>query len=246
MSRWAALWDNVRSVVLGLAIAFIISTAAIASYYIPSESMVPNLLVGDRLFVSKFPYGYSHYSIMGNPPLFQGRIFEREIARGDIAVFKTPQDNTTDLIKRIVGLPGDTIEMRHGVLVINDVPVPKERIEDLTYRAPGGEMRTVRRFRETLPNGKSYVTVDTRDGGQADNVGPFHVPAGNYFAMGDNRDNSLDSRWPSNIGVGFVPAENVVGRAEFIAWSLSGEGQWRHPATWAHALRGARSFTSLR
>ena len=246
MSRWAVIWDNVRSIGSGLAVAFVINTTAIASYYIPSESMVPNLLVGDRLFVTKYPYGYSHYSIIGNPPLFHGRIFEHEIARGDIVVFKTPHDNETDLIKRIVGLPGDTIEMRDGVLVINDVDVPKERIDDLTYRGPDGEMRTVRRFRETLPNGKSYITVDLQDDGQADNVGPFHVPAGHYFAMGDNRDNSLDSRWPSNIGVGFIPAENIVGRAEFIAWSLSGEGEWLHPSTWVHALRGRRSFTSLR
>ncbi len=246
MSFWATVWDNVRSIGSGLAVAFVINTTAVASYYIPSESMVPNLLVGDRLFVSKWPYGYSHYSVIGNPPLFSGRIFEHPIRRGDIAVFKTPHDNKTDLIKRIIGLPGDTIEMRQGVLVINGMDVPKERIDDLTYRAPDGEMHTVRRFRETLPGGKTYITVDLQDEGQADNVGPFNVPEGHYFAMGDNRDNSLDSRWPSSIGVGFVPAENFVGRAEFIAWSLSGEGEWLNPATWLHALRGERSFTSLR
>lgn len=240
------LWEHVRSIAAGIALYLVISTTAFASYFIPSESMVPSLFVGDHLFVLKFPYGYSQYSILGDPVPFHGRIFERPVTRGDIVVFKTPHDNKTDLIKRIVGLPGDTIEMRHGVLLINGAAVKKERIANLTYRGPDGAMHTVRRFRETLPEGRSYVTVDLQDDTLADNMGPYQVPAGHYFAMGDNRDDSLDSRWPKEVGVGFVPAENIVGKAELIAWSWSGEAELAHPSTWLQAFRSGRTLTVLR
>lgn len=240
------IYEELKSIVWGLALAFVVNTTCFASYYIPSESMVPTLLVGDRLFISKWPYGYSHFSMMGNPPLFEGRVFERPVARGDIVVFKKPSDGETDVIKRILGLPGDTIQMRHDVLSINGAAVKRARMDDLTYRAPDGDMRTVRRYRETLPDGRTYVTLDLRKDGMADNMGPYTVPAGHYFALGDNRDNSLDSRWPKDVGMGFIPEENVIGRAEFIAWSLSGLADALQPATWMHALRGERALTSLR
>jgi signal peptidase I len=231
------IYEELKSIFWGLALAFVVNTTCFASYYIPSESMVPTLLVGDRLFISKWPYGYSHFSMIGNPPLFEGRIFEHPVARGDVVVFKKPDDRETDVIKRILGLPGDTIQMKHDVLYINGAAVQREPMADLTYRAPDGDMRTVRRYRETLTDGRTYVTLDLRTDGAADNMGPYVVPAGHYFALGDNRDNSLDSRWPEGVGMGFIPAENLVGRAEIVAWSWSDT---------AGVLRVGRTLTSLR
>ena len=245
MKHVRSLLRDAYEIAIGLAVFLVINTTAFASYYIPSESMVPNLLVGDRLVVTKYPYGYSRYSILGGPPLFAGRIFERPVERGDIVVFKLPRDGETDYIKRIVGLPGDTIETRHGVLVINDVPVQRERIGDLERHDSFGAIERVPQYRETLPSGRSYITLELRQDSHADNAGPFVVPAGHYFAMGDNRENSLDSRWPKEIGVGFVPAENLVGRAEAIVYSWSGEAELLHPATWLSAFRGERSVTRL-
>lgn len=242
MIRYALF--SLRDIALGLAFVLAVNTSVFANYYIPSESMMPTLLVGDSVVVSKFPYGYSRYSMLGGPPLFDGRIFEQPVTRGDVVVFKHPCDNSTDLIKRIVGVPGDVIETRMGRLLINGAPVPvMHTASALASVAPMGHQREVR---ESIPDGPSYLTLDLIDGGPGDNRGPFVVPTGQYFAMGDNRDNSSDSRWPKASGVGFVPAENIVGRAEFILWSWSGQSDWTDPTTWPDALRFGRTFTSLR
>lgn len=219
------LWRSFRELLLGLAVLFAINTAALANYYIPTESMVPNLLVGDHLAVSKFAYGYSNHSIAGVPDLFEGRIFAKPVTRGDIAVFDMGEgDKRITYIKRIMGLPGDTIELRGGAVYINGLAVRRERVEDFIYRTPEGDMARRAQYRETLPDGHSYMTLDLVRGGRGDNMGPYTVPAGHYFAMGDNRDNSADSRWPfgEGLGLGFIPAENFIGRADAILWSWAG------------------------
>ena len=180
--------EAIRTVIYAVAIALVIRSLAYEPFNIPSGSMLPNLLIGDYLFVSKFPYGYSRHSFPFSPPVFSGRVWEDPVERGDIVVFKLPRDNSTDYIKRIVGLPGDKLQVRDGVLEINGAPVQREFIGKSLV--PGEEAHgPVRQYRETLPNGRSYLTLDLRDGGEGDNTGVFSVPAGHYFAMGDNRDN---------------------------------------------------------
>jgi len=226
------LTDNLRTIGYALLIALVIRAVFFQPFSIPSGSMLSTLLIGDYLFVSKYAYGYSRHSIPFSPPIFSGRILANDPERGDVAVFKLPTDGRTDYIKRIVGLPGDTVQMQDGELVLNGQPVARERVEDFVEEDRFGNIRRVARYRETLPNGKSYMTLDDVRGGVGDNTGVFTVPAGHYFMMGDNRDNSQDSRVPG--AVGFVPFENLVGRAEFIFYSTDGSARfwevWRWPA----------------
>ena len=195
--------------------------------------MKSTLLVGDYIFVSKFAYGYSRYSFPFGPPLFSGRVWASQPKRGDVVVFKLPTDNETDYIKRVIGLPGDRIQMIGGVLHINGQAVKRERVQDFVEtEADGGAMR-VSRYRETLPDGVSYDTLDLVENGIADNTQEYVVPPGHYFMMGDNRDNSTDSRFLSRVG--YVPFENLVGRANIIFFSVR-EGAhayevWRWPRT---------------
>ena len=236
------LGETIRTVVYAVAIALVIRTFAYEPFNIPSESMLPTLLVGDYLFVSKYSYGYSRYSLPWGLPLFKGRIWQSEPRRGDVAVFKLPSDNSTDYIKRIVGLPGDRIQMRNGELFVNDQSVVKVRAEDFIYERNGQRFR-VPRFVETLPDGPQHDTLDFIAGGDHDTTQEFVVPPGHYFAMGDNRDNSLDSR--ARGGVGMVPAENLVGRAEFLFFSTDGSARiwefWR----WPFAIRFDRLFKQV-
>jgi signal peptidase I len=206
--------------------------------------MKSTLLVGDYIFVSKFSYGYSRYSLPFGLHLFDGRFWAATPKRGDIAVFKLPRDDSTDYIKRVIGLPGDRIQMKDGVLYINDVAVPRQRVDDWVTTDEFGAEQHIARYRETLPNGVSYLTLDLDPHGFEDNTDVYEVPPGHYFMMGDNRDNSTDSRVPpASGGVGFVPFENFVGRAEIIFFSVK-EGdrawefwQWPWTARWDRVLK---------
>jgi signal peptidase I len=234
------LWETVKVIIQALLIAFVVRTFFFQPFNIPSESMYPTLKVGDYLFVSKLSYGYSRYSFdfsfgMGGrtwisccPFSFPGRhILAETPERGDIAVFKYPPDTKIDYIKRVIGLPGDRIQMKEGVLYINGEAVKKERIEDYVdpeLREPPGGV-PVPQYRETLPNGVSYNVLDMNPNGGADNTIEYVVPENHYFMMGDNRDNSADSRFLDQVG--YVPVENFAGRADIIFFSLS-----RNAAIW--------------
>ncbi len=233
--------ETIRTIVYALLIAFFVRTLAYQPFNIPSGSMIPTLLVGDYLFVSKFSYGYSRYSLPLGLGFFSGRILGRTPERGDVAVFRQPPTNRDDFIKRLVGVSGDRIQMIGGVLHINGKAVDKRRIEDFVVTDRRGRTRRIAQYMETLPNGISYVVRESLgDHGPVDNTREFVVPAGQYFAMGDNRDDSNDSRvW------GFVPAENLVGRAEILFFSTDGSAGWLQPWRWPTATRFSRIFDSV-
>ena len=221
-----------------IAIVLFVRTLLFQPFHIPSGSMMATLLVGDSLFVSKFSYGYSRYSLPFSPPLFSGRIFASPPHRGDIVVFQSPHDESVDLIKRIIGLPGDRIQMIGGHLHINGEPVPRERIEDFVDfdEVPA---RRYRQWREM-----SHTTLDLVDHGPLDDTQVYEVPPGHYFMMGDNRDDSTDSRVLDEVG--YVPFENIVGRAEIIYFSIGdGASAW-HIWRWPTALRLRRFFSVIR
>jgi signal peptidase I len=239
--------ETVRVIVHALIIALVIRTFLFQPFNIPSGSMKATLLVGDYLFVSKYSYGYSHFSLPFSPPVFSGRIWGSTPDRGDVVVFRLPREDSTDYIKRVIGLPGDTIQMIDGVLHINGEPVKRERIDDFIETEEGMRTSRVKRWRETLPNGVSYTTLDLVDRGLYDNAGPYHVPKDHYFMMGDNRDNSTDSRVrPEQGGVGYVPFENLIGRAQIIFFSIhEGEHAWMI-WRWPWSVRWNRLFTIVR
>lgn len=239
-SEWA---DTARTVAYAVLIALVIRALLFQPFNIPSGSMIPTLLIGDYLFVSKYSYGYSKHSLPFSLPLFEGRVLGSQPERGDVIVFKKPTDNQTDFIKRLIGLPGDQIQMRRGVLHINGQPVQRERIEDFIETRPGGSIRRYPQYRETLPNGVSYVTLDTDPDGYLDNTGVYKVPAGHFFMMGDNRDNSNDSRVPAEVG--YVPFENLVGRAEVLFFSTDGSARIWEPWKWFSATRWDRIFSGI-
>jgi len=205
--------EFVRTIIYAILIALVARTFAFEPFSIPSGSMKPTLLVGDYLFVKKWPYGYSRHSFLFSQPAFSGRFLSHPVERGDVVVFKVPTDNKTDYIKRIVGLPGDRIQVKEGILYINGEPVKRQRIEDWYDE---GEGRTLTQYIETLPNGVQHPIVEYGDNMPSDDTDEFEVPPGHYFGMGDNRDNSLDSRkW------GYIPEENLVGKASFIFYSTA-------------------------
>ena len=233
--------ETIKTLIYAVAIALFVRTFAYEPFNIPSGSMKPTLLIGDYLFVSKFAYGYSHYSLPFSPPIFSGRIFGSLPERGDVAVFKTPADNKTDYIKRIVGLPGDKIQVINGVLHINGEAVKLERLPDFLDRR-GNQEQEIPQFEETLPNGVSHRILEISKRAPYDNTRVFEVPAGHVFAMGDNRDNSKDSR---DGGVGFIPLENLIGRADFLLFSIGGTAKLWEPWKWPFDIRYNRLFRTI-
>jgi signal peptidase I len=239
------LLETVKVIVQALLIALVVRTLLFQPFNIPSGSLVPTLLVGDYLFVSKYSYGYSKHSMPFSPPLFDGRIWGSEPQRGDIAVFKLPKDNSTDYIKRVIGLPGDRIQVVEGVLQVNGKAVQRKRVEDYRTTDPYGRAVSVPQYDETLPNGVTHRVIE-RDGdhGYWDNTVVYTVPPGHFFMMGDNRDNSTDSRDESSVG--FVPFENFVGRAEVIFFSIDeGASAWRI-WEWPWTVRWGRILNPIR
>lgn len=240
-------------------IVVIVRIFVIAPFSIPSESMQPRLWNGDYLIASKWPYGYSRNSVFFDAPWISGRVLARTPARGDVVIFKHPVSGE-DYIKRVIGVPGDTIAMRRGQLILNAKPVAKTRLDDFeialspnTQCASGGREvagesggRVCRypRFRETLPGGRSYEVLDLTSTPE-DSTSAVKVREGELFVMGDNRDRSMDSRFPAmaGLGTGLVPEANLVGRAEMIVWSTDGNAEWTKPWTWFSAARWGRMGT---
>jgi signal peptidase I len=241
-SRFEGVRETVKTIVYAVLFAVVVRTFLFEPFNIPSGSMIPTLLVGDYLFVSKYSYGYSRHSLPFSPPIFKGRLFESQPERGDVAVFKTPRDNETDYIKRIIGLPGDRIQVVSGVLHVNGEPVKRRRISDYPGESRG--QRSSVQYQETLPGGRVHRIIETQgDLGRLDNTRTYIVPKGRYFAMGDNRDNSLDSRVLDDVG--FIPAENLVGRAEFLFFSTNGKARIWEVWKWPVTIRYGRLFNGI-
>lgn len=238
-TRSKSFWETVRTLVYAVAIALAVRTFLYEPFNIPSGSMKPTLLVGDYLFVSKFAYGYSRHAFPFSLPLFEGRIFGQLPERGDVAVFKLPSDGRTDYIKRIVGLPGDRIQVKGGILYVNGEPAERVRTEDFL-----DGISKVKRYHETMPDGgPTYDVLDISERGSLDNTRVYEVPADHVFAMGDNRDNSLDSRVLSDVG--FIPVDNLIGRAEIIFFSTNGDARLWEIWKWPIAIRFRRLFNLI-
>jgi signal peptidase I len=236
------LGETVSVIVQALLLALVIRTLLFQPFSIPSGSMRPTLLEGDYLFVTKWAYGYSRYSLPLSPNLFSGRIWGSDPERGDVVVFKFPPNPSLDYIKRVIGLPGDRVQVKDGVLYINDEAVQREKIGEITNPDITETDRPVDVYRETLPNGVSYDTLDLTPNSAGDNTREFVVPEGHYFMMGDNRDNSADSRFT----VGFVPEDHLVGRANIIFFSIAGGTSPLEIWKWPSEMRPSRLFNFVK
>ena len=247
-SQEGGFGELVKVVLQALAIALVVRTFLFQPFNIPSGSLIPTLDIGDYLFVSKYSYGYSHYSFPFSPDFFSGRVLGSSPKRGDVAVFKFPKDTSKDYIKRVIGLPGDRIQLLHARLYINGQVVPREPIQSVTTRNQFGQPVEVATYLETLPGGVSHRIIQLGgDDALYSNTPVYTVPAGNYFMMGDNRDNSTDSRVsPDEDGVGYVPFENFVGRAEIIFFSIDGDAPLWQVWKWPTSIRWSRIFTLVR
>ena len=254
-----------RLVLSVLLIAWVIRSFVFAPFSIPSGSMLPTLFIGDYVMVAKWPYGFSRYSFPWGFPSFDGRLFGNIPERGDVVVFRAPGTDE-DFVKRVIGLPGDRIAVQSGMLIINGRPVPRQAqgtfdmpiSPNSPCRVVGGASQMIVQgddgkpaclypvYSETLPGGRTYQVIDQVENPRADEVPTTVVPAGHLFLMGDNRDDSLDSRFSvQEGGIGFVPVENLIGRATFIFWSTDGTADYAKPWTWFSALRGNRIATGF-
>ena len=263
--QYAKLKAVVRTVAAAVLLALGLRSFVYEPFNIPSESMLPTLLAGDYLFVAKWPYGYGRFTLPLGLPLFDGRVWDAPPTRGDVIVFKSPRDNRTDFIKRVIGLPGDIVRLRGGRVELNGRLLPKRRVADLVvalsdagdcnsgpgrpdFRTRDGTGRAVcrfPRFAEAI-DGRAYAVLDQVDGDLRDDTPAVRVPAGSYFVLGDNRDDSADSRLTvAEGGVGLVPAANLIGRATRVFFSVDGSARLTAPETWWRSLRGARIGTAL-
>ena len=240
----SGIGETIKTILYAVLIALFVRTFLYEPFNIPSGSMMPTLLEGDYLFVSKFSYGFSRYTVPLGLPLFEGRILGGEPEPGDVVVFKLPSDPSTDYIKRLIGLPGDRIRMIEGILHINGEPVPRRRVEDYVGTDRFGRTIRTPRYIETLPNGREHYILERSDSGFLDNTQEYVVPEGHYFFMGDNRDSSQDSRVLG--AVGYVPVENLVGRAEFLWFSLDADASFWEVWKWPGSLRFERLFQGVR
>jgi signal peptidase I len=261
------LTEVAKTAALVLVMALIPRVVLCQPYTIPSESMEPTLQVGDYIVVSKYAYGWSRHSAPFSPPLFKGRLFAKAPQRGDVVVFKEPRDGHADIIKRLVGLPGDRLQMVQGVLQLNGRPVERQAVSAAVETSPFGDAVKVAQFKETLPNGRSYVTKSWGPDTAGANTDVYVVPDGCYFMMGDNRDDSADSRFdpgeipdgqakcpwdhtldhiaPGEYGMGYVPFEDLVGRAEMVLVSWRPDASLLKPWTLLGGVRWERSFHRL-
>jgi len=258
-ARKESWWETLRFFLILFVAAVAIRSLLFAPFSIPSGSMLPNLMIGDYLFVAKWPYGYSRHSFPFGIAGFDGRVLGGIPERGDIVVFRYPGPAGEDYVKRVIGLPGDTVAVRDGIVILNGEPVRRQRIAD--YAMPvspnspcrslgagrevegpdGGSYCAYPRFRETLPGGRSFEVLDQLAGGPGDDMEPVVVPEGRLFVMGDNRDDSLDSRFELDAnGVGLLPVDHVLGRAAIAFWSTDGSAAWLKPWTWFTAARWSR------
>lgn len=226
----------IKTLAIAFTLALFVRSFFFEPFHIPSSSMKPGLLIGDYIFVSKFSYGYSRYSFPLGLKLFEGRIFDNEPKRGDVSVFRLPSNPRINYIKRIIGLPGDTIQVRDGILFINEKEI--EKSDDGFFNEEG--YQEVKQFIESLTPNKNIKVLDTNTS-VADNTGIYQVPKGHYFMMGDNRDNSQDSRFLDHVG--YVPKENLIGRANIIFFSNS-KPTWQI-WNWPTSIRFSRIFTTI-
>ena len=244
MIKKNTLIDNIKTLIYALIIALIIRSLFIQPFYIPSSSMELNLLVGDRLFVTKYSYGYSKHSFPFSPPIFKNRIFEKQPKRGDIIVFKTPSDNRTDYIKRLIGLPGDTIQFIDGNLFVNNKQILTTLIDNSKKLYCGKQQISVSTFEEKISSERSYI-VSYRNDISYQNSDKYLVPKNHYFFLGDNRDCSKDSRFLSEVG--YVHQDNLVGKAQFLFFSSnSRDGSIFEIWKWPNIIRYDRFLKKLR
>ena len=250
----------IRSLLTLALLAWALRSFVVAPFSIPSGSMLPTMAIGDYLFVSKWPYGFSRYSFPLQVPSFEGRVLGRLPERGDVVIFKRPDAVGADWVKRVIGLPGDTVSVSGGIVILNGKAIHRQRVGKVTLAtspntpcraAPGAILQQSRgscaypAVRETLPGGRSYLTFDQVQGGPGDDRATVTVPVGQLFLMGDNRDDSLDSRFTlEEGGIGLVPVDRLVGRAAYAFWSTDGSASYWQPWTWISALRFNRIGTS--
>ncbi len=235
------IFGNFKSIIIAIFIALLIRSFIFEPFNIPSGSMKPNLLVGDFIFVSKYSYGFSKHSLPFSLPVIPGKIFPNSPERGDVVVFKTPENNRTDYIKRVIGLPGDKIEIKNGIIFINGTEILRKKLNDFIDTDSNTNIKRVRMYNEFFFN-KEINVLDITDNGIADNTQLFNVPENHFFVMGDNRDNSQDSRFINTVG--FIPYENLVGKAQFIFFSLE-NARFLQIWKWPNSIRYERIFKKI-